>query len=602
MSKPRLAILAALAGWAFFAPATAVVRVSAGVQPGGTVAETDPVQLVVRVEGAALNDVTAPHLPPLKNLRIVNGPSTSSQFAWVNGQASASAALTWVLLPEGPGTAEVPPIQVRVGTTTYRTEPIRLQVGKGQTGPRTGGAPGSRAQPLERRDPNPGPDVFLRAELGSPEAWVGEPVVLTVTLYATTDIANASWREQPSFSNFWVEDVNVDPAAERYRTNVGGRAYVAYPLAKKILMANAPGDLTIEPYAAQLQVRRSNRDVFTDFFSYGSMVEIVRKSEPLTLRVKRLPEAGRPADFGGAVGTFRLRSSIDRKETNVNDAVALKVIVEGEGLLRGVAAPRIEAPPDVKVFDPKTTESNATNAGKVVARKTWEWVLVPLTPGNLRLPPPSFSYFDPAAGAYRQLSGDPIEVAVLRGGREAERGIARGEIHPTREDIAFIKPLRGTLASETVRFHRSPYFALLLALPALWVPAVILVGRRQARRRQDRGFARAGRARARARKRLRGAERKLGALDSASFHEAVARALVEYVADRFDRSPAGLTYEVADELLESKGVDAGSRARFRACLERCDFARFVPEAQGEERKADVLGEATGIVEELEKRL
>jgi hypothetical protein len=63
-----------------------------------------------------------------------------------------------------------------------------------------------------------------------------------------------------------------------------------------------------------------------------------------------------------------------------------------------------------------------------------------------------------------------------------------------------------------------------------------------------------------------------------------------------------LTYEVADELLESRGVDPALRARFRACLERCDFARFVPEVPGEDRKSDVLEEAASIVEELEKRL
>ena len=80
------------------------------------------------------------------------------------------------------------------------------------------------------------------------------------------------------------------------------------------------------------------------------------------------------------------------------------------------------------------------------------------------------------------------------------------------------------------------------------------------------------------------------------------RALVEFVADHFDRSPAGLTYELADELLQSHGVAPELRARFRACLERCDFARYVPGSESSPRKAEVLGEAMQLVDQLEKAL
>ena len=89
-------------------------------------------------------------------------------------------------------------------------------------------------------------------------------------------------------------------------------------------------------------------------------------------------------------------------------------------------------------------------------------------------------------------------------------------------------------------------------------------------------------------------------LDSAAFHEELARTLVEYVADRFNRPPAGLTYEVADELLSSRGVQPELRRRFRSCLESCDFARFVPAAGLSERRTESLDQATGLIDELER--
>jgi len=171
-----------------------------------------------------------------------------------------------------------------------------------------------------------------------------------------------------------------------------------------------------------------------------------------------------------------------------------------------------------------------------------------------------------------------------------------------RRDIAFIKPLRGRLDERAGRLHQRPAFLAILLAPLAWVPAWIWLGRRRERLRTDRGFARAGRARARARKRLRSVEHRQAHLDSGAFHEEVARALVEYVADRFDRSASGLTYEVADDLLASRGVPHDLRARFRSCLEACDFARFVPDAAREARRSELLAEATALPDLIEKAL
>jgi hypothetical protein len=100
---------------------------------------------------------------------------------------------------------------------------------------------------------------------------------------------------------------------------------------------------------------------------------------------------------------------------------------------------------------------------------------------------------------------------------------------------------------------------------------------------------------------LRTAARHVTSNGSAlAFHEEVARALVGYVADRFDRAAAGLTYELADELLASRGLDPALRRRFRSCLEACDFARFVPASGASERRAEVLREASELVHALER--
>jgi hypothetical protein len=142
----------------------------------------------------------------------------------------------------------------------------------------------------------------------------------------------------------------------------------------------------------------------------------------------------------------------------------------------------------------------------------------------------------------------------------------------------------------------------MLVLPLLWAPLWIVLGRRRARLRQDEGLARGRKAGRRARKCLQSARRRIEQVESATFHEEVARTLVDYIADRFNRSSAGLTYETVDDLMASRGLDEPVRRRFRNCLESCDFARFVPASTQEERRAQLLSEAESLVDALEKAL
>ena len=62
----------------------------------------------------------------------------------------------------------------------------------------------------------------------------------------------------------------------------------------------------------------------------------------------------------------------------------------------------------------------------------------------------------------------------------------------------------------------------------------------------------------------------------------------------------GMTLEQMPSALASEGLDADLRRRFRACLETCDFARFVPAAAETERREEVLREAESLIEDLER--
>jgi len=587
--------LALLAGVAAL-PATgqAPPQVRAYVEPAEGISETTSIRLVLEVEGSGNVTLSPPRLAGLVNLRVVGGPSTSHNSVWSNGRFSSMSRLVYALQAEGPGPAEIPAIELAVGGGSRRTQPIRFEVAAARGVPPPTRPPGVRA-------PGAGePDVFARVELGEDEAWVGQSVPLAVSLYAAEQVLGFEFARVPSLASFWVEELEVDPGDESYRTAVEGRRYLVYPLKRQVLVPQTAGEFEIEPHALRIQVRQRSSDPF-DLFSFGRGTTVLRTTQPVKLRVRDLPAAGRPAGFGGAVGRYTLAATLDRREAGVNDAVALKATVEGEGFLGAARPPELSVPPGLKLFEPKVGSDTRAVRGRIASRRTWEWILVPLAPGELQLPELRFDYFDPSRGEYRSAQAALPPLVVRRDGSpDASLAASGGEVQLQRRELAFIKPLRGPLRFASERVHRSSGFLVLLVLPAAWVPLGVALGRWRARLAGNRGLARARRARAVASKRLRAARRLLHEDDSATFQEEVARALVEYVADVFDRSAAGLSYEAADELLASRGLDAEIRRSFRATLESCDFARFVPQAAKGERRAELLREATELVERLER--
>ena len=197
--------LLALALFAATPVAAADVQVSASILPQGRISETTQVRLIIRIDGSAIPDVGTPKLPAMTNLQITGGPSTArnSSYTFENGRivSSSSLSLTYVLIPSGKGPAEIPPFDVVVGGTAYRTQALRFNVEAGRSGPAPPGpAPG---MPREDRGNDDGDDasadVFLQAKLGATSVYSGQPVRLDITMYAAAPVNGFTWAE-----NGWI--------------------------------------------------------------------------------------------------------------------------------------------------------------------------------------------------------------------------------------------------------------------------------------------------------------------------------------------------------------------------------------------------------------
>jgi hypothetical protein len=584
------------------------------------VAEGDEVVLSIEIAAPSLGRVAPPDLSRLADFAFVEGPSSSSRFQWINGRTWATLTYSYVLRPRRVGRNTIPSLAVLVQGRTYRTAPIDLDVEAGgaarpPAGPGYGGPPGApvpppgapvpdSAGPSQRPPAARAQDIRVRAEVDRRTAYVGQQVTVRFLLDTQTEILNLQQKESPSFQGFWAEEIKVPENLDMKRVQLDGLPYVEYTLMKRALFPTASGTLTIPSVAYQVTVRRRSQDPIEAFF-FTPTETLTRRSEPIRIEVLPLPAAARPAGFSGAVGSFSLSVTADRREAMVNDAIGVKVRIAGEGNLDAVRPPSIPEISDFKRYEPKVSASSSMQGDRLRGEKTWDFVFIPLAPGTQSIPPVTFSFFDPRGGAYRTLTSDPIGVQVARGPEGAGASfpvLAQSDVRALRKDIHYIKLAPDGLSDRSRPFYRSPLFAVLVLLPAAADAGILLFVRRRDRLHRTARLRRDRRARALSRRRLRDARRRMTPTTARAFYAEVARALTEYVADKFDTAAAGLTHDRIEELLASRGAPPEARAAFHRALEACDYARFAPTSAGPAEMQRALLQAEESLVALERSL
>ena len=608
MRRPSVALLLLLAAWAASPAEEISVTASADA---ARIGENDTLTLAIEVRGNSLPSVAEPALTGLADFTIASGPSSSSstQMVWDRGGATITSVrrYSWALLPKRRGTLTIPSFPVVVGAATHRTREITVEVVAGSA-KREGGSGGLQQGPFGAVRPGrrgePAGDVFVEAVLDRKEAYVGEQVLLTYRIYTQLELTSLPQpRQLPALTGFWVEEIPVDPRSTISRKILRGKEYAEITLMKKAIFATRSGELPIEETIFEIMVRAPETDdPFAGFFQNAR--PLYRRTTPLALKVLPLPEAGRPESFQGAVGSFRLSVSADRTEAQVNEAVGLKVEVEGDGNLKTLGDPVLPEIPDCRRFDPKVEEQKRAVGDRVEGTRTWSYVLVPLAAGDRTIAPVRFAYFDPAARAYKELSGPPLRIRVSRGSAiagGAEAGGVRREVVAMRRDIRFIKPA-GRLGKGAERFRGGALFWLLLVLPLAANTALYAHLRRKEHLSANVGLFRFRRASRAARQRLRRAREIAAARDNVAFYAEVDRAITGYVADKFGVAGAGLTRERILEMLAEKGVAADLRDAAISCLERCDFGRFAPGGASRSHVQALVRQAEDLISRLEGAL
>ena len=576
-----------------------------------TLYEDGQVVLTVEVSGASIGEVAPPDVSGISDFDIAGGPMTSNRFQWINGRTSATRSYSYALRPRRTGSLRIPTLGLLVNGRTYRTDAIAVEViaGGAPGQPPGGGVRGGPGRPPSQVRPPPSaegsPQIRLMSEVDERTAYVGQQVTLRVLLDWQTEILNLAPKDTPTFPGFWTEEIKLPENLELRRVQRGGESWGEYTLMKRALFPTESGTLTVPGIAFQIQVRRRSQDPIESFF-FTPTETVTRRTEPITIHVLPLPAAGRPDGFSGAVGNFSLSVTADRKESQVNDAIGVKVTVGGEGNMNSVNSVPLADLSDFKQYAPKVSASTSIVSDRLRGEKVWDYVLIPLAPGAQIIPPVKFSFFDPKAAVYRSVVSAPIPIQVARGAEGGAGGgvplVAQSDVRQLRRDIHFIKQAPDGLKDRSRPLYRSPWFAVLLLLPVATDVGALVFARTRHSQRANARQRRERRARSMARRRLKEARRRMGPATARAFYAEVARALTEYVAAKFDTSAAGLTHERIEDLLAARGAPEEDRRAFHRCLEACDYARFAPASSGLDGMRSSLDAAEEVIVRIERSI
>jgi len=574
------------------------------------IALQDQFTLSIEVSGADASRASEPKLPAMESFAAYAGVSTSQSIQLINGRMSVSKSYNYAFIATAAGRHEIGPVTVEYKGEKFATQPMTIEIAQQGTPPPTQ-QPGQRSTPAE-----PGTDlgnaIFLKAEVDRRRVFQNEPVLVRYKIYTRVTVTSFGISQLPNFSGFWAEDFQLPQQPRTTQEVIDGQRYLVAEIKKVALFPQSVGKKILQPLQveceAQVQNRRRSRDLFDSFFDDPFMARTVRRavaSSPVEIEVEPLPEEGKPASFAGAVGNYTISASLDRAAVKTNEAITLKIVISGAGNLRVLSPPKLELPADFETYDPKIDQSINYNNDRVSGSKTFEYVLVPRSAGNIELKPITFSFFEPRSRTYKIVSTSPLALSVTKGTEEfvaVGGGLSKEDVRLIGQDIRFITTAPLPFHAIGAAFHRSPIFYAMSITPVLALGLVLLYRRHQEKLSTNEAYRRGRRAGRVASQHLRKARGLVGKHDGKAFYAEVQRALMSFIGNKLNVAEAGLVTDELATMLQERNVAQETIDAYVRCLQTCDMKRFAPGEISENEMREFIEQASEALEKMERAL
>ena len=544
-------------------------------------------------------------VPSIKGFEVLMGPSRSTQSSVqiINGKTTSTQSITftYILMAKTEGEYTIPGATITADGNQMVSNSVKIKVlpaDKSSQGGQQRGRTGSATIS--------GNDLFITGTINKTTVYEQEAILLTYKIYTQVDLRGFDNVKLPDFKGFHSQEVEL-PANRRWGLeHYKGRNYQTTIFRQFVLFPQQSGKLTIDAarFDASIAVATQVDPFdFDSFFNGGGGSYMVKKSlftPKLTIDVKALPD--KPADFSGGVGDLNISSSINSTSVKTNDAVTVKLVISGTGNLKLLSNPEVKFPEDFEIYDPKSENNFRLTSDGLSGNKVIEYLAIPRNPGDYKIPPVSFTYFDVKSKSYKTLTTEGYDLHVEKGEGNATQTIAnftnKEELKVLNEDIRFIKQNEVKLTPRGSFFFGTTGYWLFYLIPALVFIVFFIIYRKQIAANANVAKVRTRKANKVAVKRLKLAGKLLADNKKDAFYDEVLKALWGYVSDKLNIPMSRLSKDNIEEELRNYGVDDALIAEFLKVLDNCEFARFAP-ADANQGMDKIYAEALDIISKME---
>jgi hypothetical protein len=478
----------------------------------------DQVVITITVQNDTLGQVRPPEVDGLP----VTGTRAQLQSTDDNGASSISFSFKFAVTPSRAGNFTIPAFDIRTqkGDMLHIKAMKLLVLGNGDTSSTNTAAatvpgpdaasnssasapsnshgpvvmPPTNATPADQnasdagdsgiqapRDPAGGPaKVFMIITPNTTDAYVGQAVPMQIDFYIRMEV-NADQNSLPTIkgSDFLMNNFMV-----RGHETVGLLEGMQYECETWRTAISSPksGDFPLsmerDAYWVKSVTTTSGSDPFGALFNQRpNLAHELIPSNKLIIHVHPLPSEGRPSNFSGAIGQFKVSGNAQPDSVAVGEPVALRFTVSGEGNFDYVRCPTLTDDPAWKPYVPQSHTSYLEES-HTRASKAFYQSVIPQKNGNLPLPSASFSYFDPTAKQYVTVpialptitvTGSPVSASQTSPDNGTDASAVPKEIKPT--EFVSNRSEIGMLRTNLKPVYRQPWFwslqAVLLLLPLI---------------------------------------------------------------------------------------------------------------------------------------
>lgn len=531
--------------------------------------------------------------PKFDGLRVVAGPNQSVSYAYANGKKSFSKTYSFFLAPTRKGSVTIGPASIEIEGEIYHTQPISVTI----------------VDAVKREDPQTRLNhsqeqilngIHLVAEVSNTTPYQNEPISVFYKVYVErgSNLTNWNGTKIPKYDKFWVNNIEVKELKVESGTFNGKEAqFITFK--KDILMPLEVGELELEPLVLDIQAEIPTGR--RDFFGFPEMGYITKSysTGKRVIKVKALPEEGKPEDFSGAVGNYDFKvSHDDLSNLSALQASEIKVEIKGSGNMNLFSIPKLVASEQLEVFDPEYTENFKPGIHGLQGSKKDAYTVIPQYKGTYYIKPLSFNYFDLKTRTYKTIESDSIKLTVVRGPelpkaqdlKDIQDTTTQAEFQPIADDLNFHK-------YTSTDYWKSRLFYILTGIPFLLMPLFVILLNSLRNRNADLAGIRLREKNKLAKRYLSEAKKNIANKDL--FYDALERCLHNFLKAKLNIETTEMSNENIKELLNENEISDDLIHDYLALKNACEYAKYAPSTQVNMK--DDYKNAIEIIAQLEKQ-